>query len=270
MTSSDSDFAGSIPDIHERLMVPMLFDPYARHLADRVARHAPAHLLETAAGTGVLTRALASRLPADARIVATDLNAVLLDRARTLLGEDGRIRWLQADARSLPLADGCVDCVVCQFGVMFFPDRVAAYREARRVMRIGGRFVFSVWDRIEQNAFVAVVQRILTKLFPADPPFFMQRTQHGYHDPAQISQNLREAGFGAVTVEPVALTARAASALDAATAFCQGSPLRAEIEERGPGRLEDVTRVVAESLGRTFGRGPIEGQMRAFLVTATV
>src|SRR5438093_1952180 len=156
MVATDKLFAGSIPEIYDRLLVPLIFEPYARDLAERLAGVKPREVLETAAGTGVLTRAIASRLPAGARIVATDLNQPMLDRAAARQPGDGRIAWRQADALALPFADQSFDAVACQFGVMFFPDKVQVYREARRVLKPGGRFLFNVWDRIDANEFAHV------------------------------------------------------------------------------------------------------------------
>src|ERR1700704_2837664 len=148
MAATDRIFAGSIPEIYERYLVPLIFDPYARDLAARLAKTDPHDVLETAAGTGVLTRAVASRLPAHAHMVATDLNQPMLNQAKARQDDDGRIAWKQADALALPFGDQSFDAVACQFGVMFFPDKVQGYREARRILKPGGRFIFNVWDKI--------------------------------------------------------------------------------------------------------------------------
>ena len=193
MVATDKVFAGSIPEIYDRLMVPLIFEPYAADLAERVAAVQPKEVLETAAGTGVVTRALASRLPADVRIVATDLNPPMLDQAARRLS-DARVEWRQADALALPFEDQSFGAVVCQFGAMFFPDKTQGYREAHRVLKPGGRFFFNVWDRIEANEFADVVTQTLAEMFPDDPPRFMARTPHGYHDEAQIRTELQAAG----------------------------------------------------------------------------
>lgn len=268
MAETDRVFAGSIPEIYDRLMVPMLFDGYARDLAERVAAFARTDVLETAAGTGALTRALAARLPASTRITVTDLNQPMLDRAASSLPDDRRFGWQQADALDLPFADASFDAVACQFGVMFFPDKIRGYAEARRVLKSGGGFVFDTWDRLSQNQFVTVVQKELMQLFPDDPPVFMERTPHGYFDTDLIRRELGEAGFSSIGIETIEHTARAATPLAAATAYCQGNPLRVEIEKRAPGRLQEITEQVALALGRRFGTGPIEGTISAHLVTA--
>ena len=194
MVASDKLFAGSIPEIYDRFLVPLIFEPYARDLAGRLAQATPRNVLETAAGTGVLTRAMLARVSADARIVATDLNQPMLDRAAGLLSGDHRIAWRQADALALPFADESFDAVACQFGAMFFPDKVQGYKEARRVLRPGGHFFFNVWGPIADNEFADTVTDALAMLFPHDPPRFMARTPHGYHDIEQIRQELHAAG----------------------------------------------------------------------------
>ena len=268
MPTSDRQFAGSIPETYDRFLVPLIFEPYALDLAARVANANPTDVLETAAGTGVLTRALASKLPAHARMVATDLNQPMLDRAAARQRDDNRISWRQADALALPFADRAFDVVACQFGAMFFPDKVQGYREARRVLRPGGRFLFNVWDRISENIFAEVVTEALAGLFPRDPPLFMARTPHGHHDVGKIRADLAAAGFGSIASEAVDAISRAASARDVAIAYCQGTPLRNEIEARDPTGLENATQVAAEALAQRFGVGRVAGPIRALVFTA--
>jgi ubiquinone/menaquinone biosynthesis C-methylase UbiE len=216
MSASDKLFAGSIPEIYDTYMVPLIFEGYARDLAQRVANAAPARILETAAGTGVVTRALAPLLGANASYIASDLNQPMLDRAAARQGADARIVWQQADALTLPFEDDSFDAVVCQFGAMFFPDRVAGYREALRVLKPSGRFFFNVWDRIEENDFARIVTDVTATVFPTDPPRFMARTPHGYHDTARIDADLRQAGFAAIEITTLPQRSNAASARDAA------------------------------------------------------
>jgi ubiquinone/menaquinone biosynthesis C-methylase UbiE len=225
MTISDKLFAGSIPEIYDRFLAPLIFETYARDLAARVAKVGSTSVLETAAGTGVLTRAMASRLPAGARVTATDLNQPMLDRAMSCLPAGNRVAWRQADALALPFPAESFDAVVCQFGVMFFPDRVAAYREAGRVLKPGGNFFFSVWDKIADNEFAAVVTRALATVFPEDPPQFTARTPHGYHDVERIRGELIAAGFARFSMETVDGKSVASSPREPAIAYCQGTPL---------------------------------------------
>jgi ubiquinone/menaquinone biosynthesis C-methylase UbiE len=201
MVANDKAFTGSIPQIYDRLLVPMIFEPYARDLAQRIAHHYPRDVLETAAGTGVVTGALASHLPDKTKITATDLNEPMLAQAKTHLTGKPQIKWQQADALALPFDDASFDAVACQFGVMFFPDRIKGYSEARRVLKPGGRFFFNVWDRIEENDFANTVTEALKEVFPNDPPLFMVRTPHGYHDVDRIWRDLTEAGFTDIATE---------------------------------------------------------------------
>jgi ubiquinone/menaquinone biosynthesis C-methylase UbiE len=268
MVASDKLFVGKIPEIYDRLLVPLLFESYARDLAERVANVKPQEALETAAGTGVLTREIASRIPAHARVVATDLNQPMLDHAAAKQPSDTRIIWQQADALALPFEDQRFDVVACQFGVMFFPDKVQSYRETRRVLKPGGHFLFNTWDRIAENEFAGVVTQVLAALFPQDPPDFMARTPHGYFEVERIRDELLRAGFTSISVETRDDKSRASSPHDVAIAYCQGTPLRNEIEARDPSRLEEATQKAAEALVQRFGSGPIEGRIRAHVITA--
>ena len=268
MVATDKIFAGSIPEIYERFLVPLIFESYALDLAKRLAEYEPRDVLETATGTGVLTRAMVSRIPVNARIVATDLNQPMLDHARARLSRDNQVEWRQADALALPFPDQSFDVVACQFGVMFFPDKPQGYMETRRVLKPGGHFFFNVWDRISENEFSDVVTEALAALFPNDPPRFMARIPHGYHDVEQIREELKAAGFAKVLIEAVDGKSKASSPRDAAIAYCQGTPLRNEIVARDASRLEEATQKAAEALARRFGTGAIEGRIRAFVLTA--
>jgi ubiquinone/menaquinone biosynthesis C-methylase UbiE len=267
-SSSDTLFAGSIPELYERYLVPMIFESYAADLARRVAALDPSRVLETAAGTGVVTRAMARALPVRAELVATDLSQPMLDRAAAI-GAERPIRWQQADAMQLPFEDASFDVVACQFGAMFFPDKVRAFSEARRVLRRGGTLIFSVWDRIEESEFADIASAALARLFPDDPPRFMARTPHGYHDREAIARDLASAGFDApARFETVAARSRAASARDAAIAYCQGTPLRNEIEARSATGLADATLACTAAIAKRFGDGPIDGKVQAHIVVA--
>ncbi|QQC65745.1 class I SAM-dependent methyltransferase [Paraburkholderia ginsengisoli] len=268
MTGLDSDtrFAGSIPELYDSQLVPLIFEPYAADLAKRVAARQPSRVLETAAGTGVVTRAMAHALPAHVELIATDLSQPMLDRAATI-GTSRPVRWQQADASRLPFDDASFDIVVCQFGLMFFPDKARAFSEARRVLRRGGVLLFNVWDRIEENEFADTVTSALAGLFPADPPLFMVRIPHGYFDAQVISRDLEKAGFNATPrIETMAARSRASSARAAAVAYCQGTPLRNEIEARSGTGIDAATSASEAALAGRFGTGPIDGKIQAHVV----
>ncbi|HZT18134.1 MAG TPA: class I SAM-dependent methyltransferase [Dongiaceae bacterium] len=259
--------AGSIPEAYDRHLGPLLFEPYAADLAERVKALAPRKILEVAAGTGIATRALAAALP-EAEILASDASPAMIDLAATRLSAPG-VAFQQADAHALPFEDARFDCVACQFGVMFFGDRRAAFLEARRVLAPGGRYLFSVWADLGANDFAEAVTEELEARFPEDPPRFLMRTPYGHHNIGHLSHDLAAAGFTDVRVDTLEKKARAPSARDVAIGFCQAStPLGAEIAARDPGGVEATTEAVAEALTRRFGAGPIEGRLRAHIFSA--
>jgi ubiquinone/menaquinone biosynthesis C-methylase UbiE len=248
--------------------VPLLFEPYASDLARRAASTDPERVLETAAGTGVVARALAPLLGSHAHYVVSDLNQPMLDKAAKRQGPDARIVWRQADAQNLPFEDQSYDTVVCQFGAMFFPDRIGAYRETRRVIKRGGRFLFNVWDRIEENEFAQVVTEAVGAIFPSDPPQFLARTPHGYHDVGQTKAELQAAGFSSIEFETIQERSEAPNPGLPAIAYCQGTPLRGELEARDPKGLEAATARAAEAIAEAFGRGAVSGKIQAHVITA--
>jgi ubiquinone/menaquinone biosynthesis C-methylase UbiE len=259
-------FAGSIPELYDRHLGDMLFAPYAEHLAKRAAAQSPKNVLEVAAGTGIVTRALHAALPS-ATIVATDLNNAMIAHAATRLTA-ANVTWRQADAMSLPFDDASFDLVVCQFGVMFFPDRTQAFREARRVLAPGGCYLFTMWASIEHSPLAAIVARAAADAFPNDPPNFLTRTPYGHGDPAVTERELRAAGFTNVEIASVDMPSHANSAYDPAIGFCQGTPLRSEIESRDAARLATVTESAARAVATQYGDGRIEATMRAFVFDA--
>ena len=266
---TDQVFSGSIPELYDTLLVPLIFEPYAMDMAARAAACQPKRVLEVAAGTGAVTRALARALPATTEIVATDLNLPMLDRAAAV-GTDRPVTWQQADAQQLPFADGSFDLVICQFGAMFFPDRPKAFAEARRVLTPGGKLLLSVWGRIEDNDFANVVTKALVQRFPENPPMFLARTPHGHYYPAPIQADARAGGFTAdVMYDVVAARSRAETARGVAIAYCQGTPVRGELEAFGPDAVTDATEVCTDALTAQFGAGPVEGKIQALMFSVT-
>ena len=268
MLEADKLFSGSIPENYDRGMVPLIFEPYASDLARRAASLSPSAVLEIAAGTGVVTRDLAPKLSPGATYIVTDLNQPMLDYAASRQPPDTRITWRQADALALPFDAAAFDLVCCQFGAMFFPDRISGYREARRVLKPGGHFLFNVWDRIEENVFADDVTNALAEIFPNDPPRFMARTPHGYHDTVLIRRELEEAGFSHMVIETRAEQSRASSPRIPAVAYCQGTVLRNEIEARDAGKLEAATDYVTSAIADKHGRGEVAAKIQAHVIVA--
>lgn len=266
MTATDTIFAGSIPSLYDQYMVPLLFAPYARLVAERAKAFAPARILETAAGTGVVTEALHRAMPA-AEIIATDLNPPMLEQA-ALRVTAANVHFCQADALKLPFEDRSFDLVACQFGIMFFPDKVAGNVEARRVLRDGGHYLLVVWDKVELNLATHAAGKAVAAMFPDDQAAFYERIPFRYHDQAEIKRDLVAAGFGSVAIETIELRSRAVSARDAAIGLVQGTPMRAEIERRGPDLLARATDVATRALEQFGVSDGFDAPMSAHLVTA--
>jgi ubiquinone/menaquinone biosynthesis C-methylase UbiE len=265
MTNGDSAFSGSIPALYDRFLVPMLFAPWADDLAERVAALAPRDLLEIAAGTGVVTARLARALP-HAKIVATDLNPAMLDEARR---HAPGVAFQSADAQSLPFDDSSFDALACQFGVMFYPDRAAAQREARRVLRPGGTYIFSVWDRLDRNPASKAISDALAALFSDDPPRFLERTPFGHHDTAVLTRELREAGFTRVEVASLIKPSGPITPREAAEGLCRGSPLAAEIVGHGENAMGRAVEAATVALVPWTGSdGKLDAPMAAHVLTA--
>ena len=268
MNASDKVFTGSMAEIYDTHLVPLIFEPYAADLATRAAALLPDATLEIAAGSGVLTRALGDALPPEASQVATDLSSPMLEHAASMQGDPDRVEWRTADALDLPFAGDSFDVVACQFGVMFFPDRIKAYAEALRVLRPGGVFLYNMWDRIEENDFAFIVTAALAECFPSDPPQFLARTPHGHHDAAQFAAELRQAGFEDISIDTVDHVSVAAGPEIPAVAYCQGTPLRTEIENRAGPDLEQATAHATAAIADRVGPGRVEGRVRGYLITA--
>ena len=267
MKDMEVRFTGSVPASYDQLMVPLLFRPYAEELARRAKRVGAKHILETAAGTGAVTQALHEALP-DAEIVATDLNPPMLEVAAQRV-QSPNVRFQPADAQALPFDEGSFDLVVCQFGAMFFPDKVLGHSEARRVLREGGSYLLAIWDRIDRNPMSEAAQQALIDLFPEDPPLFMQEGPFGYHDRGAIERDLRAAGFTNMKIETVELRSRAPSSEEAARALCYGTPMGMEVEDRAPGTLDRAFERVKAGLARFDGPDGANAPMSAHIVTAT-
>ena len=262
MTTPRPTYTGSMPAFYEQYMMPLHFAWHGRALAGRLTDLTSGEILETAAGTGAATRALAATLPEAVGITATDLNQPMLDLGAALPGLE-RVRWRQADAQALPFGDQTFDAVVCQFGVMFFPDRHAAFAEAWRVLKPGGRLLFSTWDGLESNPLGHIAHQTVFTLFPALPEH-SALVPYVYRDPATIRADVSRAGFSEMRIETVVGVSRAGSASDVAYAMCQGGVVRGAIEPLGPGRLGEATEAVTRAIAACFGEGPIEAPNQAF------
>lgn len=260
--STDARWLDSMPEVYDRALGPAIFAPFAAHLAAMADALAPQRVLELAAGTGVATAALVRALPS-ADITATDLNPAMTSWAAERI--DG-VSWRQADAQRLDFPDAAFDLVLCQFGVMFFPDKPAAFAQAARVLRSAGTMLFTVWDAVQASDFPAALVASLAAVLPDNPPGFIIQVPHGYADPDQIMRDVRAGGLGQVSVERLVLRGTAPSARLLAEGFCLGTPLRFALQERGP--VDELTEAVAQQMTARLGAGSVDGDLAAFVVTA--
>ncbi|HSP45500.1 MAG TPA: methyltransferase domain-containing protein [Chthoniobacterales bacterium] len=267
MENENARFAGTIPAAYDRYLGPILFQPYAVEMAGRLDVPANGSVLEVACGTGILTRILRDHLPGSTRLVATDLNEPMMRNAAQKFSGGDAVEWQQADASNLPFGDQSFDAVVCQFGIMFVQDKPLCAREARRVLKPGGVFLFNVWDSMEHNHLGRIAHETITSFFEKDPPAFYQ-VPFGYHDQGEIKRLLEDAGFRDVRMEVIAKVGGASRPEDAAQGLVHGNPVAVAITERDPSLLPVITSAVAAALKKQFGKAAVRAPMRAIVVEA--
>lgn len=269
MSEANARFLGSIPELYDRHLGPVIFEPYAADLARRVTvamASTAAPMLEIACGTGILTRHLRAGLPPDVRLVATDLNQPMIDHARAKPGAFDAIDWRQADAEALPFPSASFAALACQFGLMFVPDKEAAFREARRVLAKDGLFAFNVWDSFEHNPFGRIAHETIGSFFSSDPPDFYE-VPFGFHDPEVLRHFLDANDFGRVNLEWLTLEALSPSAKSFAVGLVKGNPVGIAIQERGVA-IDPIVEALEAALARVGGDHPFRSTMRALVVTA--
>ncbi len=266
--AAHAQFTASIPENYDHYLGPVLFEPYAKDLAERLRKSAPKRVLETACGTGIVTRFLLDSIPKDATLTATDLNAAMVDYARSKVSEDPRLRWKVADMCALDFEDGEFDVVVCQFGVMFAPDKDAAFREARRVLGKGARCFFNVWDEIGKNKFARITNDTIRSFFPKDPPTFYQ-TPFGFYDRAVIKQKLESAGFSRIHETVVMKASESRNAREFARGLIEGNPVFNEIQSRGAATHEVIEAELATRMIKHLGDRPVRVRLQAIVFEAT-
>ena len=267
MPENHSAFVGSIPENYDRYLGPTFTQPNARELVKRLSVSPGAQVLELACGTGILTRILRDHLPADARLIATDLNPPMMDLAAAKFSSEDQVDWRQADANDLPFDDSSFDAIVCQFGVMFFPDKARAFAESHRVLKPGGQLLFNVWDSLEHNDVPRVGREVVSSFFDNDPPTFFN-VPFSFYDRDEIRSLLEGAGFTDIEITALPMEATAPSAADLAIGLVEGNPILTAIQERMPERIPEIRNAVAEAVRAQFGDAPVRARMQAIICSA--
>lgn len=260
-------FSGSIPQNYDRYLGPLFFEPFALDMAERVRALRPKNLLEVACGTGRATRHFVDAISPGGAIVATDINPAMVAYASNQLGLHRSIQWDIVDAVSLPYPDNTFDCIVSQFGVMFYSDRPKAYAEALRVLKPGGMFLFTAWDKIEHNPVARLTDETITDFFPIDTPAFY-KVPFSYHNEYQIRDELAAGGFEEVHTVLLRLTGHSADSQSAARGLLEGTPVFSAIVERDESLLPPMRQALSTGLAETFGAAQLDVPLQARLVVA--
>ncbi|TCZ65277.1 class I SAM-dependent methyltransferase [Flaviaesturariibacter aridisoli] len=264
--SSASAYTGNIPHHYEQYLGPILFEPYAADLAARVTSHTRS-LLELACGTGRVTQHLDRRLAASARLVATDLNRDMLHLARSIVFSP-RVEWMEVDAQHLPFGDALFDVVLCQFGVMFFADKLAAFREVYRVLEPRGRFLFNTWDGYFANPRAALLMRVMNEELGARAPDLLSTGPYSFHNQAQIVLLLEEAGFHSIRLETVARKAQYTDPNELVEGFVEGSPVGAYLDRLDRSLRPKIKARLHAALGEQLATYGHDVPMQAIVVEA--
>jgi len=256
MSNNSASFIGDIPSHYDAGLGPNIFFDYADKIAKLSGEKAASNVVELAAGTGIVSRRLRDALSPETRLVVTDLNAPMLDIARSKFSDNDRVEFKVANAMNLPFESSEFDLIVCQFGVMFFPDKPASYREVARVLRPGGHYIFNVWGPMSENPYSQMAYGVTAKFFPDNPPGFYKVPFH-YGDPADVRADLTIAGWHEVEHETIHLKKAIENPAAFADALVYGNPLIDEIRERGGVDPGAVVVAMLDALESTFGPAPL-------------
>jgi len=246
-----TSYSGKMPEYYDSGLGPLIFVDYAENIARRAAALSPGRVLETAAGTGIVSRCLRDYLPTDSKLTSTDLSPAMLEVAKEKFQATEQISFLPADATALPFQSAAFETVVCQFGVMFYPDKDKSYREAYRVLVPGGHYLFSVWDSHRYNSFGRIAHETVGRFFPEDPPQF-QKVPFSYaFEP--IKDSLISAGFSNIAIDVVRFEKAIGDGSRLARGVVYGSPLIDQIGARGGLDPEQVVQALLMEYRREFG-----------------
>jgi len=264
---STISFSGTIAKVYDEVQGPVYFEPYAIETAIRVAKLNPQNVLETACGTGRVTNHLHKVLSPHASLTATDISTDMMAIAKKKLSSEKNLSWLEADALQLPFADSTFDVVVCQFGIMFFPDKKKGLNEAFRVLKNGGTFLATTWSKLELNEIAAAGRNILKEFFDNDPPRTMN-VAFSMHNKTEIKDLFSESGFTNVQIEMVVKTSVSESAEELASALIEGSTIREFIIQKDASALPMLKQKTESAIIANCGNHPVKGKMEAIYIAA--
>jgi ubiquinone/menaquinone biosynthesis C-methylase UbiE len=252
--------------MYERYLGPYIFEPYAEDIVSRIPSTDIHTALEVACGTGRVTGKLRKALPGGCRLVASDLNPDMIAEAQKHI-PDNEIEWLAADAQSLPFVDNYFDLLVCQFGLMFVPNKPLAVSEAFRVLKPGGTLLLSTWDKLENNPAMFLAHQTVASFFPADPPMFFH-VPFSLFDMGMLESLCKDAGFSNIATNLVKKTGMSPSAGETVTGMIDGSAVANAINERDATIMPVIKQTLETALAKAFGNAPMASPLQAWVLTA--
>jgi ubiquinone/menaquinone biosynthesis C-methylase UbiE len=254
--SSITAFAGSVPANYDKYLGPLLFEPYALDIVERLKGRRLRSVLELACGTGRVTAHLVNLLDEDGKLTATDLNADMIEVAKQRVDNE-KIEWLVADAQELPFDADSFDHIICQYGVMFFPDKLKAFKEAYRVLQQGGRYFFNTWDDMKFNPRTTILRKIMEEMFADEAPEFLQKGPYSFFDREEIRRLMEEAGFTEITIEVVQKQSSYNTEDDFIKGFIDGSPLSAFLinkDDKVKTELKEKVKKAMQEQAKDYGK----------------
>jgi ubiquinone/menaquinone biosynthesis C-methylase UbiE len=259
-------FSGSIPEHYDRVLGPMFFEPYAIEVSQRIDPSSVNTVLEIGSGTGRVTAHLRNVISSATKLIGSDISEDMLAVAKEKLkGLD--IDWRIIDAQDLPFDDDSIDVIVGCFCYMFVPDKHKAFAEAHRVLRPGGMFIFSTWDKLELNGASYTYRKIVKKLFEDSLPE-SYNLPFSMNDQNAIKGMLKETGFSKIKVERVDKDSISQTAGEAANGLARGGSIYNEIMMHDPSLVEEIIKELEKELSEKFGTSPMIAPMTAVVCQA--
>lgn len=261
------NFNGSVPEVYETVLGNFIFEPFAVDIVNRISNKNAFNVLELAAGTGRVTKHLIHAFSPNAKIVASDISLPMMEKAKLVVSSQN-LTWQQVDIADIPFSEGSFDVIVCQFGVMFLQDKLRAFSEIRRVLKLGGQLLFSTWACIEENPIWKISNQVATKFFGPAPAAIQKSGPFSICNAVDAEAQLHDAGFIHTKVEKQRITSSISSASLAAKGFIHGLPLKDIIIKQNPEILSQIQEEMENSFADHFGNNPLTASFTAFVFEA--